>query len=203
MPRLKVASGRNAGKEYELEGEAILGRSDTADVPVADTKASREHCRVYESGGRWVVVDLNSRNGITVNGVKTTRKNLRNGDKIAIGQTVIVFTGEGVAAPAAKSGGAKPKPRSAQSKKEAAFAAARADSRSPGGSGGGGDGDGGLVVSDRVLQFNKVDASKANLFDIDLSQASTGMQLLIWVGGLGLVALAVWGIASLMGVSAG
>ena len=35
MPRLKVASGRNAGKEYDFEGEAVLGskEGETANWP--------------------------------------------------------------------------------------------------------------------------------------------------------------------------
>src|SRR5690348_15217163 len=118
MPRLKVTSGKQSGKSVDLTKPTIIGRGETCQVQISDTHASREHCKVFEQGGAWVVADLNSRNGIKVNDVQTTRRNLSNGDKIIIGETVIVFETAGATAPAAKS--------AATSEKEAAFAAARA-----------------------------------------------------------------------------
>ncbi len=258
MPRLEVRSGRHAGKGYDLSKPVILGRGETVDVPVPDTKASREHCRVFAQAGVWVVADLNSRNGILVNGVKTTRKNLKNGDRIEIGETAIEFVEDGAApaagraaaadvdvdaeveveiedesasgpAPAAPArpaasqppraqpplrettakapGGAKPAAKKpAQSAKDAAFAEARAAAaqkaaakgaakpaaaKSSGAKAGGG-GETGIQVSDKVLQYNRVDMNKASPLGLDMSQYSVATQLLIWVAGIGLVALIGW-----------
>jgi len=236
MPRLEIQSGRAAGKILDLSGTAILGRGDTVELQIPDGKASREHCRIFNQGGQWVVADLNSRNGISVNGVKTTRKNLSNGDTIQIGETVIAFregevkqvvrTGPGpadtasdedeieldvvqptarpaAAAPAAQSRATASRKPAGDSKRERAFAAARADSaRRPSTSSGAGKSKG-LAVKDDVLQFSRIDANKAGLFDLDLGQHTGLAQLLIWGGGIRVMVLVIWGILKVMGVTAG
>jgi len=201
MPRLKITTGKQTGKTVDVAKATIIGRGETAQLQIADNSASREHCKVFEQAGAWVVADLNSRNGIVVNGVKTTRKNLANGDKIVIGETTIVFeaTSSPAAAPAADS-----KASAAKASKEAAFAAARSASAAPTGrpaasKASGGGGDAGLKVSDHVLQFNKVDPKTAGVLDIDLSQ-SAGMQtFLIWVACLAFLAGVVWLVFQMMG----
>ena len=194
MPRLKIASGKQAGKAYDLTKQAIIGRGETAQVQIGDNAASREHCKVFEQGGTWVVADLNSRNGIKVNGVQSTRKNLANGDKITIGETVIVF--ETAGAPAAAKPAAAPP---GDSKKAAAFAAARAASAAPQKKGAAaakasaGDGSG-VKVSDHVLQFSKVDAKTASVLDIDLSQSAGMARLFVTMGCLAGLGLVVYGV---------
>ncbi len=228
MARLEIQAGKHAGKSYDVAESAVLGRGETADVPVADTKASREHCRVQYSAGRWVVTDLGSRNGILVNGQPSKRKDLKDGDKIQIGQTVLVFhAGEGAPAAADEiededeldlgldvvepvSTGRPPAQRPAQkrsggskassAKKQAAFDQARAASAASKRSKGP---DAGISVRDDVLQFSRVDQKKASIFDLELSQHSGLMQLAFWVVGLSVVALLVWGMLKLTGVTAG
>ena len=194
MARLVMKQGKNAGKTFELADKpVILGRGDTVQLRVHDTKASREHCRVFAQGHQWVVADLNSRNGITVNGVTKTRHTLRNGDEIAIGETVIAFEGD-AATKAAEPGRGKSarmapadkQKARAKAAKEKAFATARSDSGGKAGSskGGGGD-DGALKVSDNVLQFSKQESS---FLGIDLGQMSGVQQMIMWLlvlGGLG------------------
>ena len=70
---------------------AILGRLDTNDIPVQDTKASREHAKIYKQGQQYAIVDLNSSNGTFVNGEKITKRVLKEGDEIAIGTVRLVF----------------------------------------------------------------------------------------------------------------
>jgi predicted component of type VI protein secretion system len=180
MPRLKITSGKTSGKTYDVAKSAIIGRSETADVQISDNHASREHCKVFEQGGAWVVADLNSRNGIKVNDVQTTRKNLANGDRIVIGETVIVFETTPAAAPAGGGGASK--------EKEAAFAAARAGAsasatkaaaKAASAKPSGGGGDAGLKVSDRVLQYHKVDAKHATVLDVDLAQSAAMGRLFV------------------------
>jgi pSer/pThr/pTyr-binding forkhead associated (FHA) protein len=175
----------------------VIGRSDTAQLQISDKAASREHCKVFEQGGAWVVADLNSRNGIKVNGVASTRKNLAHGDKIVIGETTIEFEAGG---PAAKSGGGD-----AKSAKEAAFAAARA-SAAPAKKGSSGAApqkaapaaEGGVKVSDHVLQFNRVDAKTATLLDVDLAQSPGMSRAIITLACIGFLGLVVWIIVKLM-----
>ena len=196
MPRLKITTGKQAGKVYDLTKATIVGRGETAQVQIADTHASREHCKVFEQGGAWVVADLNSRNGFKVNGVQTTRKNLSHGDKIVIGETTLEFDAGGAAAPAKAAGG--------ESKKEAAFAAARAASAPARGGGGAAarpaaSGEGGLKVSDRVLQYSKVDAKTATVLDVDLTQSATMSRLFVILACIGFLGLVVWLVVKMMG----
>lgn len=203
MARLVIRSGKEKGKTLEVTASAIIGRGDTADVRISDAKASREHCRVFEQLGRWVVTDLNSRNGITVNGVKKTRANLSDGDKIAIGQTVLVFDGGGAAAGGGGSASAGKKGGSAKDK---AFAAARSAPaprqsapKAAASSSADAGGDKGMSVSKSVLQFSHIDEKKAKPWDRDLSQSTVLMQMVYWAVGIGLVVLLFWGGIKMMG----
>jgi predicted component of type VI protein secretion system len=200
MPRLKITTGKQSGKTIDVSKATIIGRGETAQFQIADNSASREHCKVFEQAGAWTVADLNSRNGIVVNGIKTNRKNLSNGDEIKIGETTIVF--EMASAPAAAAPAAA-KRSAAKQEKEAAFAAARAGAAAPGkrpaARTAASAGDSGVKVSDHVLQFNKVDAKTAGVLDIDLAQ-SAGMQTaLIWVACIAFLAAVVWVVVQMMG----
>lgn len=53
---------------------------------------SRQHCRIEPDGERWLVVDLDSRNGTFVNGRRISRHHLRDGDRLHVGDSVLIFT---------------------------------------------------------------------------------------------------------------
>jgi len=49
----------------------IIGRSGTCDIVLENDKVSRKHARIFRDPfDRWLVQDLESRNGIKVNGVR-------------------------------------------------------------------------------------------------------------------------------------
>ena len=112
-----ITDGPGSGTSFELVQAAILGRLDSNDIPVKDTKASREHAKIYKQGERYAIVDLNSSNGTFVNGAKITKQLLDTGDVIEIGTVRMVF--EDAAAEAAKqaatAGRQRASPRSAES----------------------------------------------------------------------------------------
>ncbi|HXH30920.1 MAG TPA: FHA domain-containing protein [Bacteriovoracaceae bacterium] len=90
--RLVCLTGANKGESYILKGTRIvLGRSEKADIRLSDTKASREHAEITYVNGVWVATDLGSQNGIMINEHKLTQKELTEGDKLIIGQTVFKF----------------------------------------------------------------------------------------------------------------
>lgn len=72
-----------------LEGQSLLvGRGAGCDVVLDDDLASREHLRLRLEGGALVVRDLNSRNGILVNGLPVSdEQELHHGDHITAGRT--------------------------------------------------------------------------------------------------------------------
>ena len=70
---------------------AVLGRSRDCDVRIADGNISRRHAEIRHEDDAWWVVDLGSTNGTLVNGKRAARERLRDGDRITIGSTEIVF----------------------------------------------------------------------------------------------------------------
>ena len=88
---LQFVKGKYAGQEFALEPSEsyIAGRSSEADVVLEDDAVSRKHARFFTSRGRTWLRDLGSRNGTKVNGESVDRYCLRNGDRVAIGSSLI------------------------------------------------------------------------------------------------------------------
>ena len=104
MPVIRVETGPEPGREFELEEELTVGRDQDADICVPLPEISRRHCRVCREGIHCVVEDLGSRNGTVVNGVYQQRAELRDGDEIRLGKVTLRFCDVGgAAAPAAGS----------------------------------------------------------------------------------------------------
>ncbi|MEQ8763508.1 MAG: FHA domain-containing protein [Planctomycetota bacterium] len=93
MARLVVASGPDAGKEYELGDRETVGRSEPASIVIVDTKISRQHARLVRRGDEYFIADLNSSNGTFINGQKATRHKLNDGDRITFGTVEVTFEG--------------------------------------------------------------------------------------------------------------
>lgn len=61
------------------QGPVVIGRQPGCDLILEFPFISRTHCQVIEEGGNFFLVDLNSRNGLFVNGRKTDRYGLYDG----------------------------------------------------------------------------------------------------------------------------
>ncbi|MFD3513309.1 FhaA domain-containing protein [Streptomyces sp. NPDC058657] len=68
----------------------VMGRSTEADVRIDDPGVSRRHCEI-RTGTPSTIQDLGSTNGIVVDGQHTTRATLRDGSRIVVGSTTIVY----------------------------------------------------------------------------------------------------------------
>ena len=90
---LVVVAGTFKGKKILLgAGTVVIGRSSDCDLVLrAATGVSRRHCKVQYLGNRFVVVDLESRNGTIVNGQSVERKVLESGDRIEVGDETVQF----------------------------------------------------------------------------------------------------------------
>ncbi|MFG2824564.1 FhaA domain-containing protein [Kitasatospora sp. NPDC048365] len=79
------------GTRHQITGNAVvLGRSTEADIRIDDPGVSRKHAEI-RPGTPAMVLDLGSTNGIVVDGQHTTRATLRDGSRIVLGSTTIVY----------------------------------------------------------------------------------------------------------------
>jgi hypothetical protein len=71
---------------------ATLGRSRQCDVVLDDPNVSRQHAEIRPRGGSWVLNDLGSTNGSTLNGRRIDHAEvLKPGDEIKLGTAVLAF----------------------------------------------------------------------------------------------------------------
>jgi hypothetical protein len=84
---------RYEGKTAVLpSGGGVIGRSRECDVVLSDQNVSRKHAEVRPSGGKWIVKDLGSTNGVKVNGRRITGpQSLKPGDTIELGTSTLGF----------------------------------------------------------------------------------------------------------------
>ncbi len=66
--------------------QLLIGRHDTCDVVLEDPTVSRMHARLFFRDGKWIVRDLESKNGTLVNGVAIGRCEIRPGDDLLLGE---------------------------------------------------------------------------------------------------------------------
>jgi hypothetical protein len=91
--RLPVAVIETENRRIEVPGtRAVIGRSDVADCVLPDPNISRRHAELRQTrDGEWEIVDLNSTNGIKVNGRRMPGATLRDGDRVTLGTTTFRF----------------------------------------------------------------------------------------------------------------
>lgn len=90
-PALIVLSGERVGVRVSVQGNIVIGRDASAGLSLPDPGVSSHHAMVEDRGGSWTLVDLKSTNGVTVNGEKVTEVELRSGDKLRFGSTMVRF----------------------------------------------------------------------------------------------------------------
>ncbi len=73
---------------------ATIGRSRDCDVVLADPNVSRRHAELRQEGATYWIIDLDSTNGIEVNGRRLKRAKLDDGDTVTVGSTEITFRRE-------------------------------------------------------------------------------------------------------------
>jgi hypothetical protein len=93
-PRLVVerAPGHDPGMIYDLGGDVVFGRGDSAEIRLKDPFASSRHARVYEQGRILVIEDLGSTNGTYLNEeLLDGPRPLHPGDRVRIGDSEFTF----------------------------------------------------------------------------------------------------------------
>jgi hypothetical protein len=89
--RLRVIAPDGAERQTSFDGTSLsIGRSGDNDLVLADSRVSRHHARLIGRRGTLVYSDLGSTNGSRVNGVQVAELVLGAGDRIELGDSVIV-----------------------------------------------------------------------------------------------------------------
>jgi pSer/pThr/pTyr-binding forkhead associated (FHA) protein len=102
---LRFISGKYQGGEFPLRPnrEIVIGRSSDLDMVLVEDMVSRKHAKIVTDGKVVSIQDLGSTNGTFVNGEKIRNVQLKDGDRILVGTSIIkLVAGSGeVRAPAA------------------------------------------------------------------------------------------------------
>lgn len=89
---LQQVKGPGAPRDHVLElEEIVVGRSHQAHISIDSGMLSRKHIALTRSGPEYTCADLNSSNGMFLNGVKAHSAVLREGDTIQIGEVVFIY----------------------------------------------------------------------------------------------------------------
>lgn len=91
LSREKISLIAN-NRVYEISQRVVLiGRSKRSDVVINDPNISRRHAELRLRGNDYFIVDLDSTNGVEINGKKVKTGSLKNGDVLTLGTTRVRF----------------------------------------------------------------------------------------------------------------
>ncbi|MBN1207567.1 MAG: FHA domain-containing protein [Myxococcaceae bacterium] len=98
-PRLVVVSSEFKGQEYAcIRTEMRIGRTEDNDIVIDHRSLSRTHAKIVrEDNGEWRIIDMQSANGMTVNGESYAQASLNHGDMVELGHVKLRFIGAGEA----------------------------------------------------------------------------------------------------------
>ncbi len=99
-PHLLVVSAELKGQEFAcIRTEMRIGRTDDNDIAIDHRSLSRTHAKlVREDSGEWRIIDMQSANGMAVNGESYAQAPLSHGDLIELGHVKLRFIGPGQSA---------------------------------------------------------------------------------------------------------
>lgn len=78
-------------EQIKVHQSLILGRSHSSGIVIDDEKISSGHCRITFKSDRIEIVDLDSKNGTYLNGIRIEQSELFLGDEVRIGETILTF----------------------------------------------------------------------------------------------------------------
>ena len=87
MLHIIIKINDSIAKEFKTDqNEIIIGRDPGSDIQIDNIAISREHARIVQGPNDYFIEDLNSSNGIFIDGRKINKKFLKTGDEIVIGK---------------------------------------------------------------------------------------------------------------------
>ena len=94
--RLVVTTTDLAGQVFDLKRtELTLGRTEENDIQLPHRSVSSRHAKIVHDGGVYRIIDLDSANGVLVNGEEYARVDVRKGDVIELGHVKLRYLAPG------------------------------------------------------------------------------------------------------------
>jgi hypothetical protein len=94
MERERVSLSWNGERREVDKRKLLIGRSKDCDIQLSDANVSRRHAELRQEGASFWIVDLDSTNGVEINGRRLKRAKLEDGDRLLLGATEIIFRRE-------------------------------------------------------------------------------------------------------------
>ena len=89
---LEQRRGPGAPRKLPLIGDSlVVGRSETADLRIRSSSVSRQHARINREGPALRITDLDSQNGVLLNGTLVHSAILCDRDQLQLGDAVFIF----------------------------------------------------------------------------------------------------------------
>jgi serine phosphatase RsbU (regulator of sigma subunit)/pSer/pThr/pTyr-binding forkhead associated (FHA) protein len=107
MPSIVILKAGESTTHELSRDETVIGRHPECHIQIDSNMVSRKHARVFRDGNRFMVEDMGSGNGTTVNGVRIANATpLSHDDRVKLGPILIRFIDQpGATRPASASGG--------------------------------------------------------------------------------------------------
>ena len=83
--------GRTVAEYPLVPGRLVVGRATESDISVDSKFVSRNHCQIITTAHGTMVEDLNSTNGVHIQGIRVRRHELNDGDTIALGRHDLIY----------------------------------------------------------------------------------------------------------------
>lgn len=90
-PSLVRIDPAGAGWRHRLDEVTRIGRGFDNEMIIEERTVSRNHAEIRREGGAYRIVDLDSTNGILVNGIRVRDHVLRPGDRVRLGSVEFAF----------------------------------------------------------------------------------------------------------------
>lgn len=87
---LVVLEGSLQGEDFHLyEGRNLIGSSPPCQIQLQDEGVEDRHASIRFSSNQWSLTDLDSEGGTFLNGKRIDRHELKDGDKIMMGRSLL------------------------------------------------------------------------------------------------------------------
>ena len=89
---LEQVEGPGERREFVLDQDVIVvGRLPESGVRLDSSEVSRKHMLLKKIGDEYACTDMESHNGVFLNGVKIHSATLREGDTLQIGDVILIY----------------------------------------------------------------------------------------------------------------